>query len=169
MTIQVIDALGPFRLTRGGNGKYRIDGPHGLFRWTKDGCPFEAMKAMVDAYRSWHEATLLQRVYFIGENYDVGGLVKIGISFDPAKRLRELQVSNPKRLSILAITYGGRAEEIRMHSKYADRNIKGEWFSVDRKLRDEMINMSRTIESHLDELLTLRKSPSDDDIIALLR
>lgn len=58
----------------------------------------------------------------------VDGPIKIGISRDPARRLRELQQSHPEQLR-LALTFRGLAlEEKLLHEEHADLRLRGEWF-----------------------------------------
>jgi len=70
-------------------------------------------------------------VYFIlDEGADA---VKIGYSNNPSSRLSDLQVGNPRRLSILnIIEFETDAEaalhECRLHKEYENYGIGGEWF-----------------------------------------
>jgi hypothetical protein len=59
------------------------------------------------------------------------GRVKIGISRDPERRLRELQVGNSQKLEILATrkAYNGFADETLLHKTFSADQIRGEWFS----------------------------------------
>lgn len=67
-----------------------------------------------------------QSVYFIeAQGTD---LVKIGIAAKPQDRLGELQTASPHKLAILATMAGGRAEERRLHHRFAASRATGEWF-----------------------------------------
>jgi len=55
------------------------------------------------------------------------GPVKIGFTNDLAKRLVELQVGNHERLSVLRLFDGGAAEEARLHERFAENWLHGEW------------------------------------------
>lgn len=63
-------------------------------------------------------------VYFIGD----GDAVKIGISKNPKKRLRQLQTGHPKKLSILATFPGAADEEMQFHGRFRPHHLQGEWF-----------------------------------------
>lgn len=73
------------------------------------------------------------RIYIIGENEK---RLKIGISEDCQKRLRELQTGNPNQLSLFWISEDLNKEnafviEQLFHKKNAFRGIKGEWFDIE--------------------------------------
>lgn len=70
-------------------------------------------------------------VYFVSDGY----AVKIGRAKDPAKRLIDLQVGNPRRLKILfTIPFGDEetaaAAELKFHSIFKDYRLEGEWFDI---------------------------------------
>ena len=64
-------------------------------------------------------------VYMIqaGQN----GPVKIGYAEDVAKRLHNLQLGNHEKLKVLRLFKGGAAEETRLHERFADNHLRGEW------------------------------------------
>lgn len=55
------------------------------------------------------------------------GPVKIGTAGNVAQRLRELQVGNHEKLTLLRLFEGGAAEETRLHERFADNYLRGEW------------------------------------------
>ena len=61
------------------------------------------------------------------------GVVKIGISCDPLKRIKTLQTGNSSRLEIVAIRHApnGLADERAAHERLKDFRVRGEWFSPD--------------------------------------
>lgn len=65
-------------------------------------------------------------VYFIqAEN----GLIKIGVSNDPAARIRALQTGSPIELTLLGVVPGaGRQTEAQLHEQFAAHRTRGEWF-----------------------------------------
>lgn len=75
-------------------------------------------------------------VYLIAEVYVGGGIgpCKVGYSTNPEARVAELQVGNPRKLTLLYSMPGTEADERRLHIKYADRNILLEWFSPTKEL-----------------------------------
>jgi hypothetical protein len=57
------------------------------------------------------------------------GPIKIGWSrTNGLRRLAELQAANPNELRIVCIIEG-REREAELHERFADRRIRGEWFS----------------------------------------
>ena len=83
-------------------------------------------------------------VYFIHG----GEYVKIGIAFNPKKRLTELQTSNPFSLILLRAfkVMDARAIERSLHSHYAASCVRGEWF----KLSDKDIERIMSARSIVD-------------------
>lgn len=64
-------------------------------------------------------------VYFISDN---NGNVKIGVSNEPAGRLKTLQTGNGARLNLLTCIRGGGWKESQLHKRFAEDRINGEWF-----------------------------------------
>jgi Meiotically up-regulated gene 113 len=62
------------------------------------------------------------------------GPVKIGISKNPRKRLRALQVPNPKPLTLLGVMEGDSDTEKEVHREFRNSRIRGEWFSISPEL-----------------------------------
>jgi hypothetical protein len=65
-------------------------------------------------------------VYFIQARD--GGPVKIGIALDPLERMRYLQSANSFELNCLWLTPGDGRTERKLHHKFRDSHIRGEWF-----------------------------------------
>ena len=62
-----------------------------------------------------------------------GNALKIGVSCNPKKRIGDLSVGNPTEITIEALlfVFGKRqafATERRMHRKFRDSRLRGEWF-----------------------------------------
>lgn len=64
-------------------------------------------------------------LYFIREKE---GRVKIGVSREPKKRLRELQVGNSQELELLGTRLGTWEDEQKIHKLFSAHHIRGEWF-----------------------------------------
>ncbi len=64
-------------------------------------------------------------LYFIAAD---DGPIKIGISGDPAQRLRTLQTGYPHPLRLLAVVVGAAEQEPRYHERFAEHRLAGEWF-----------------------------------------
>lgn len=67
------------------------------------------------------------------------GIVKIGHSKDPARRLRHLQTGSPTRLEIILDEAATLWHEAVLHERYAARRKHGEWFSLTERQVDEII------------------------------
>ena len=61
--------------------------------------------------------------------------VKIGVATNVFTRLQQIQVYNPHRLRLMAVRYGGKKEESRLHKKFAAFNRHFEWFEISAELR----------------------------------
>lgn len=64
-------------------------------------------------------------VYFIRSERT--GCIKIGFSFDPNQRIRELSTSEP--LKLLGYITGDKSAEARLHERFKASRVHGEWFS----------------------------------------
>ena len=70
-----------------------------------------------------------QLYVYVAQN-EMTGNVKIGISRDPVRRVKQLQVGCDGVLSIVFTQPANSfAEETRLHHQYASENVQGEWFS----------------------------------------
>jgi len=56
------------------------------------------------------------------------GLVKIGVSHDPERRLSTLQTGHPDELRLLGFVSGGRPLEAHLHRMLKAHRVRGEWF-----------------------------------------
>lgn len=65
-------------------------------------------------------------IYVIGEQST--GIVKIGYSAEPVKRLKEIQAGNHRPLQVLLAVPGDRGTERTLHQHFAGRCVGGEWF-----------------------------------------
>ena len=63
------------------------------------------------------------------------GPIKIGTTYDLMKRLKELQVGNPKVLRLLAATTTGYYEG-GIHNQFYRSHIRGEWYRPVKDLLD---------------------------------
>lgn len=75
-------------------------------------------------------------VYCIGEeNRSVA--VKVGFSDDATLRIGALQTGNPRKLVILGVIQGTRADERELHARYQNDNVLNEWFRPSEALLSE--------------------------------
>jgi hypothetical protein len=75
-------------------------------------------------------------VYCIGEE-NRSMAVKVGFSDDATFRIGALQTGNPRKLVILGVIRGTRADERDLHARYIKDNILNEWFKPTRELLEE--------------------------------
>ncbi|MFC9497612.1 GIY-YIG nuclease family protein [Streptomyces sp. NPDC056982] len=68
--------------------------------------------------------------------------VKIGLSIDPEKRLSSLRTGSPTGMDLLWVGPGGRPLERRLHSRFSDRHVRGEWFDFSGCNAVEMIQQA---------------------------
>lgn len=65
-------------------------------------------------------------VYFIRDDR---GRIKIGHAIDPWQRLQILQCASSNTLALIRVVEGGQKVERWLHRHFADRRVRGEWFS----------------------------------------
>lgn len=100
-----------------GDGRITVWGS--VARWF-----IEQQRALDNACELTHS-----HVYFIQSVN--GGPVKIGIAKSVSARLAVLQGAQPYALNIIAtVPDGGREMEKKLHQRFADRRINGEWFDI---------------------------------------
>lgn len=96
--------------------------------------PFEVMALFgrLTVLYPWHSSRpRLRFTYLI--HADGTKRYKVGQTFDPQRRIVELNCGSPFTLRLLtAIPWGVLSEE-EFHSRYADRRVKGEWFEFKKK------------------------------------
>ena len=73
-------------------------------------------------------------IYFIQEGEN--GLIKIGYSHSPERRLAKLQTGNPKPLKIIMTLDGDLDFESVLHQKFDDFRADGEWFYPVKPIRE---------------------------------
>ncbi len=81
-------------------------------------------------------------VYFIASRCN--RFVKIGISNNPERRLLDIAAMSPVPVRLLGYLPGWRADEMALHSHYAERHSHGEWFNLSPSMLGEIEVMVRT-------------------------
>jgi Meiotically up-regulated gene 113 len=71
-----------------------------------------------------------------------GDLVKLGISKNPANRLKDFQPSSPVELRIIATARGNWRTERWLHKHFEARRAHNEWFAI---TPDEVIDVFATL------------------------
>lgn len=89
-------------------------------------------------YQEWSQMDRLRtrssdtHLYLIA---DIGRTkVKIGVSRNPAIRLKQLQTGSADRLILLATCHGDFKDEIKLHTYLVSSKLIGEWFSWSYKI-----------------------------------
>ena len=67
-------------------------------------------------------------IYFITEDNNTK-YVKIGYTNNLSRRLRELQIGNPRKLSVYFVMKGNKQAELELHKAFKDYRGIGEWFN----------------------------------------
>lgn len=68
----------------------------------------------------------LKDIYFIQS----GNLIKIGISNNINRRIKELQVSNGEQLKLIYTIKGTEATEWYLHNMHQYYHVRGEWYDA---------------------------------------
>jgi hypothetical protein len=93
-----------------------------------DGAEYDAFETTAHEQIDFWEGRLVESsfIYFVqsGEH----GLIKIGLSNGPMRRLPELQTGNPDELLLRHVIPGDRAVEASLHQRFEPARIRGEWF-----------------------------------------
>ena len=82
-------------------------------------------------------------IYFVQEENN--GLIKIGYSANPKKRLKALQTQSAKKLSIIKTLEGDYREEYDLHRKFSNHLAYDEWFYPHKELIDYIENPDKII------------------------
>ena len=99
----------------------------------------------------------MSKIYFIQQGNE--GPIKIGISWEVKKRLKDLSVASPFEPIILAVIAGDRGKERKLHRKFKKEHMRGEWFKPSERLMEFIRtlpnnNLSEPIEMDGEKLLT---------------
>jgi len=70
---------------------------------------------------------LNDHLYFIQTSNQ--GMIKIGRSINPEKRLKQLQTGNPFKLKLIHVFYNEGNKEKFLHEELKTFRLKGEWFN----------------------------------------
>lgn len=74
-----------------------------------------------------------------GETYDVWlyfvlcdttRRIKIGVANNPMSRFRSIQCGSPTELRIVGLIWGPRTNEKKLHRKFREHRVRGEWFDA---------------------------------------
>lgn len=84
-------------------------------------------------------------VYFIQADY--GGAVKIGLTDDVERRLRQLQCASATPLTLRLVIDGDQKAEVKYHKQFAPAHLRGEWFRPVPELVEFMNRVERACDS----------------------
>ena len=93
------------------------------------GCPFKSRPPLYLSKIPDDQLRLLltdRWVYFVQESGI--GAIKIGTAKGVSARVRDMAVSTPHLLSVLAVIEGNRNAEQALHHRFRHARIRGEWF-----------------------------------------
>lgn len=64
-----------------------------------------------------------------------GAFYKIGVTVNPVRRMHDLQISSPERLSFISLIQTDDFEKLerKLHNMFNDKRMEGEWFNLDKK------------------------------------
>lgn len=75
-------------------------------------------------------------IYFVKAN----DRIKIGYADNPSSRISSLQTSNPYTLEVLLIIDGDYTLEHKLHLKFSDDRVSGEWFHFSKAIKEYIYN-----------------------------
>lgn len=103
-----------------------------------------ALRRKADALEAGWRAQPQSSVYFLRDASRPA--IKIGRSTNVEKRIRQLESQVGRRLQLLATVPGGSAQEAKLHRRFADARLEGEWFSEVDELTDFIQSTLRALE-----------------------
>jgi hypothetical protein len=88
-------------------------------------------------------------VYAIGHPHE---FVKIGRSKNPTQRLKSHQTSCPYNLYLVTAVPVDDSDEVekRLHERWSDKQVRGEWFDIDPEDYDVFVDMAKMEASNFD-------------------
>lgn len=99
-------------------------------------------------------------IYFMQVGVTLGP-VKIGYAEDPEQRRRTLQTAHAERVHIIAMVPGDRARERRLHARFAEGRLNGEWFRWDTPGLQDFLSDAIHVEGFPDD----RQSPASVEVL----
>lgn len=76
-------------------------------------------------------------------------ICKIGYSKNPYRRLSDVQVGNHLKLRLYLVFKGGHDTEKRLHAKYRNYRMNGEWFRFEGDLKNNLLKIKRENENRI--------------------
>ncbi len=163
-TPETLSHLGPFHVEQIGS-RTKLFGPHGHYRWLEPDGPFDRHRALLEEYEAWWGFIRLPRVYFVGAELKLGLPIKVGIAGNPRERLRSLQTSHPKPLTLFALEYGGREREAELHQRWRRQRLNGEWFTLTAPILDHVAKLTPSLTTRLAEVQARPVGRSNDSAV----
>ncbi|MEN6538746.1 MAG: GIY-YIG nuclease family protein, partial [Mizugakiibacter sp.] len=105
--------------------------------WTFDESALRSFRLELDELKAQAKARAepLPRedlVYVIRCDYKV----KIGYTRNLAQRLHSLRTANPRPIALIVSFPGTRSDEKRLHQKFGDLRFSGEWFRLQKPIKE---------------------------------
>lgn len=86
-------------------------------------------------------------IYFIQEDLNDNGLIKIGFSIGFDKRFKDLQRMCPVKLKLIALQKGTIKDEKKLHERFKKHRVHGEWFKP-KKIIINYINKTNELDDN---------------------
>lgn len=81
------------------------------------------------------------RVYLVQRDSD--GAIKIGFTSDVMRRVKEVRKESSAEVSLLAVFPGDKPDELRIHGRFREARLDGEWFRPVPELLDFIDSLRR--------------------------
>lgn len=92
-------------------------------------------------YREYREETYTPGHVYFFQGAETG-LIKIGYSTDPERRLRDLTTMSPDQITVLATFRGAVSDERKLHKRFKKHRAHGEWFKPAKPILDYIDTLS---------------------------
>lgn len=79
-------------------------------------------------------------IYFV----QCEGMVKIGYSNNPYKRIQALKTSNPLELVMLLVIEGKQSDEAKIHKQFEKDHFRGEWFFLSDTIKNYIQSVQKS-------------------------
>jgi len=108
-----------------------------------------------DDDQAWRIPPHPTRVYFV--QAETSKAIKIGVSWNPKRRLAELQNGHHEALSLIGELDGDSKLERELHRRFASSRMSGEWFAC----TDELLETIKELDRAKDSPMTLASITED--------
>ena len=138
--VKELDLDNPINIKEGRNGGTYAPKPVAIeyLRWAYGSkaslmiCEkIEGLEALLEALDSFEIPDDLPDMYVYAIREKESGRIKIGISKDPERRMKQLQTGNSQELELVAYKKADNKykDEKELHLLHSDKKLRGEWFA----------------------------------------